>query len=49
MGACDHDFVFLIHCGAMACVECAHHVTLASYAATRERPAHRRYRHTECN
>ena len=49
MGACDHDFVFLIRCGAMACIECAHHVTLASYAATQERPAYRRYHHAECN
>jgi len=21
-GTCDHDFVFLIRCGAMACIEC---------------------------
>ena len=47
--ACDHDFVFLVACGAMACIECAHHTTLENYAAVRERPASRRYRHDECN
>ena len=47
--ACAHDFVFLIACGAMACIECAHHPTLENYAAVRERPASRRYRHDECN
>ena len=49
MGACNHDFVFLIGCGAMACVACAHHVSLASYTAVRARPAARHYRHAECN
>ena len=49
MGACNRDFVFLIACGAMGCVECAHHVSAASYTAVKERPASRRYRHAECN
>jgi len=48
-GACDHDFVFLIRCGAMACIECAHPPSVANYAAMRERPASRHYRHDECN
>ena len=47
--ACDHDFVFLIACGAMACIECAHHTSVENYAAMRERPASRHYRHDECN
>jgi len=48
MVGCDHDYVFLIGCGAMACVECAHHVTLSSYVATQERPSYRQYHRTEC-
>ena len=48
-GACDHDYVFLIACGAMACIECAHHTSLENYTAAKERPASRRYRHDECN
>ena len=48
-GACDHDFVFLIACGAMACIECAHHTSLENYMAAKERPASRRYRRDECN
>jgi hypothetical protein len=48
-GACDHDFVFLVACGAMACIECAHHTSVENYAAMRERPASRHYRHDECN
>ena len=48
-GACDHDFVFLIACGAMACIECAHHTSVENSAAMRERPASRHYRHDECN
>ena len=44
-GACDHDFVFLIACGAMACIECAHHTSGENYAAMRERPSSRHYRH----
>jgi hypothetical protein len=49
IGACNHDFVFSIACGAMVYVECAHHVSLANYTAVKERPASRRYRHAECN
>ena len=48
-GTCDHDFVFLVHCGAMACIACAQHTSLANYAAVPKRPLPRRYRDTECN
>jgi len=41
--------VFLIACGAMACIECAHHTSLENYTTMRERPSSRRYCHDECN
>ena len=46
---CDHSYVYLIVCGAMACIACAHHTSLENYAAMRERPASRHYHHDECN
>jgi hypothetical protein len=49
---CDHSYVYLIVCGAMACIACAHHTSLENYAAMRERPPSRRsrrYCHDECN
>ena len=46
---CDHDFVFLIACGAMACIECAYHTSVERYTAMRERPSSYRYRHANCN
>jgi hypothetical protein len=48
-GKCDHDYVFLIACGAMACIECAYHTSLETYTAMRERPTSRHYRHDDCN
>ena len=47
-GTCDHTFVFLVRCGAMACIECAQHVSLANYTAMQKRPSSRRYHHDEC-
>jgi hypothetical protein len=49
MSACDHDYVFLIACGAMACIACAHHTSVENFAAMRDQQPPRRYRHDECN
>ena len=49
METCDHDYVYLIRCGAMACIACAHHTSVENYTARRERPSSRRYCHDDCN
>ena len=48
MSKCDHDFVFLIACGAMACIACAHHTSLENYTALREQSRVKAYNHHDC-
>ena len=48
-GTCDHDYVFVVGCGAMACIACAQHTSLQNYAAGPKHPLPRRYRDNECN
>ena len=48
MSKCDHDFVFLIACGAMACIACAHHTSLENYTALQEQSRVKAYNHHDC-
>jgi hypothetical protein len=46
---CDHDYVFLIACGAMVCIECAHHTTTADCKLTTHNiNHHRQYEMDDC-
>ena len=45
---CEHSYVFLIGCGAMACIECSAHTSVEDYAVERDHPGKRRYRSTDC-
>ena len=48
MSKCDHDYVFLIGCGAMACIARAHHTSLEHYTALQERSRVKAYNHPDC-
>ena len=48
MSICDHDYVFLVGCGAMACIACAHHTSVDNYAAMQERSRVKAYNHHDC-
>jgi len=48
MSKCDHDYVFLIGCGAMACIACAHHISVAHHTAMQERVRVKAHSHYDC-